>query len=208
MVCDLAKRDEIVHTDIMKDSEIRAALKIKIQEDNKIHVDTLVVEELGLTEGAIRTDLAVINGSIQGFEIKSERDTLRRLPKQEKVYSKIFDEFTIVLHPKHLEKAIKIIPDWWGIVEAIPFNNTVSLIETRPSLPNPVVDPDILVQLIWRDEALLALRSLKLHKGYSNKPRETLWSRLIEHLTIDELQHLVRDTLKQRKGWRAELLPA
>ncbi|WP_128815240.1 hypothetical protein [Vibrio sp. 624788] len=53
------------------DSEIREAFhkkKLKSQhEDNQ----TLVIDELGLMHGSNRIDIAVVNGCIHGYEIKS-----------------------------------------------------------------------------------------------------------------------------------------
>ena len=64
--------------------------------------DTILVEELGLCRGFVRADIAVVNGLMKGFEIKSERDTLQRLQKQVEAYSRIFDTATIVVAGRHL----------------------------------------------------------------------------------------------------------
>src|SRR5690625_4537558 len=76
---------------------------------------TIIVNELDVCYGAVIADMVVINGEIHGFEIKSERDTLERLPIQSKFYSKVFDTVTLVVSEKHIEKATKLVPDWWGI---------------------------------------------------------------------------------------------
>ena len=63
---------------------------------------TLIVEELGIRQGAARVDVAVVNGSLHGYEIKSARDTLERLPKQSELYSSVFDTITLVTAENHL----------------------------------------------------------------------------------------------------------
>jgi len=44
--------------------------------------DTLVIDELGLVQAKSRIDVAVINGYIHVYKIKSARQTLSRLDKQ------------------------------------------------------------------------------------------------------------------------------
>jgi len=39
-----------------------------------------MLHELGILNGATRIDIAVITGQIEGYELKSERDTIQRLP--------------------------------------------------------------------------------------------------------------------------------
>ncbi|HHY79514.1 MAG TPA: sce7726 family protein, partial [Thermoanaerobacter sp.] len=51
--------------------------------------DTIFVNELDICFGTARIDVAVINGKMHGFEIKSEQDNLERLPAQIEAYNKI-----------------------------------------------------------------------------------------------------------------------
>src|SRR5690242_7332263 len=72
----------------MRDIDIREALRAEIARRHNGESNTLVVEELGLCQGIARVDLAVVNGSVNGYEIKSAHDTLSRLPAQSDVYSR------------------------------------------------------------------------------------------------------------------------
>ena len=72
----------------MRDIDIRRRLRA----DERLHPwdsNTRIVEELGLCQGVARVDLAVVNGTIHGYEIKSERDTLTRLSGQAEIYNHI-----------------------------------------------------------------------------------------------------------------------
>ena len=60
----------------MKDIDIREELRNTTPSQFKYDSTTKIVEELGLSEGAFKIDIAVINGSLIGYEIKSEEDTL------------------------------------------------------------------------------------------------------------------------------------
>ena len=60
----------------MRDVDIRRALRTRVRDSDDMK-EALVVDELGLCQGRARIDLAVVNSSLHGYEIKSERDTLR-----------------------------------------------------------------------------------------------------------------------------------
>src|SRR5690606_10827842 len=51
----------------------------------------VLIEELGIENGAARVDLAVAGGLLEGFEIKSDLDTLDRLARQMHAYHRVFD---------------------------------------------------------------------------------------------------------------------
>lgn len=67
-----------------------------------------------LARGACRVDVCVINGHLHGYEIKSDVDTLRRLPLQQQFYSDVLDKATIVVGQRHLDHALETLPAWWG----------------------------------------------------------------------------------------------
>ena len=69
----------------MRDADVRLVLKHALVARYG-ETDTIIVEELGLCRGSVRADIAVINGLMKGFEIKSDRDTLQRsLPKRRSI---------------------------------------------------------------------------------------------------------------------------
>ena len=192
----------------MRDIDIRRALRTEMRRVHSGEPDTLIVEELGLCQGAVRVDLAVVNGTIHGFEIKSDQDTLARLPVQSDVYSRTFDYVTLITAPAHMRKAKAIVPKWWGVWTATERDGRVSLKETRRPRPNPVADSYLLAQLLWRDETLQLLEERGLAKGVRSKPRDVLWRRLATAFSAAELGAAVREVFKCRgPGWRAPASP-
>lgn len=187
----------------MKDTDIRKVLLHQLHNSYIDDTDTIIVEELGLCQGEARIDVAVINGSIHGYEIKSELDTLKRLPAQREIYNKTLDTITLIAGTNHVEHAINEIPKWWGVAEAIYIRNKIHINKIRRPKHNNNADPYSIVQLLWRDEALDALRTRGLHRGFVSKPREVLWNRLVEHLDFNELRHEVRCRIKSRCNWRS-----
>lgn len=187
----------------MRDLDIRLALRSQLAEAHA-QDDTLILDELGLCQGAVRADLAVINGSLAGFEIKSDRDTLQRLPQQAAIYGQVFDYITIVVGSKHARGLTKLIPPFWGITVVSGSRGNVSLKQRRRPRRNKAVDPLSVARLLWRDEAIALLTEFGLDRGLRTKPRRELWSALADAVPFDELSFRVREQLRSREDWRAD----
>ena len=135
------------------DSDIRASLVKKLSNLDEYRTDpsTVIVSELDVCAGNARIDIAVMNHKIVGYEIKSERDTLERLPSQIEFYNKFSDEITLVVSEQHYSKAKELIPDWWGIECATPKSETsIVLSSERKPKQNEEVDVFSLTQLLWK----------------------------------------------------------
>jgi hypothetical protein len=187
----------------MRDIDIRRALRKEMEKVHRGEPNTLIREELGLCQGFARVDLAVVNGSVHGYEIKSEKDTLARLRGQADIYNRTLDFVTIIVAPAHAKKIRQVVPSWWGIWNAIQCDDEVRLKRFREPSKNPDVDPFAVAQLLWRDEVLEALTDRGLADGMRSKRRHELWHRLASELTLEELGLLVRERLKRRgSDWR------
>jgi len=163
----------------------------------------MIVDELGLCQGAVRVDVALVNEHLHGFEIKADTDSLDRLQHQAAMYSGALEMASIVAAERHLPRARTVLPAWWGIAVAAPTRGCVKIESFRRADANPAVDPAALVQLLWRDEVLRCLSQLGLAEGFRSKPRRALWGRLVEALSLDELSSVVKSTLKARGDWRS-----
>jgi hypothetical protein len=186
----------------MNDPEIRQALHgiflRKYHEDS----DTLVIDELGLEHGKCRADIAVINGHLDGFEIKSDADSLSRLSQQIISYNAVFDHSSIVLEERHLSKAIRMIPTWWGIILVTDKNDEFRFTMIRPSDKNANINNYAMAQLLWREEAQEILFNLGIRGSQLRQKRSLLYSYIVEMIDSDELRHIVRGYLKKRQYWR------
>lgn len=185
----------------MRDHEIRSALKLYLRSEHPGD-DALILNELGLREHA-RADIALVNGSLNGFEIKSDVDSLSRLPRQRSAYGKFFDTVTIVVGSKHLQSIKRKVPRWWGIYEAVASAVGLAIRVHRHSKINPNVCGESVASLLWRSEALDLLQRNGLDKGLRSKSRDVLCKALADSLPLDELKQAVRDKLKGRKVWRS-----
>ncbi|HVN31609.1 MAG TPA: sce7726 family protein [Thermoanaerobaculaceae bacterium] len=188
----------------MRDVDVRQRLLTSLRDEYATDPQTKIIEELGIRQGSVRIDVAVVNGRLDGFEIKSDRDNLDRLPEQARLYSTVFDRLTLVVGEGHLAAALALVPEWWGITTATSVSGKTDLQPVRAAAENPGVDPLALVELLWRDEALAILEGAGRADGLRSKPRSLIWRRLAQLLPLDELRAAVRRHLTSRVAWRAD----
>jgi hypothetical protein len=189
----------------MNDAILRAAVRKRLERKYGRNPDTLVLEELGLRHGKTRVDLAVVNGRLEGFELKSDKDRLTRLASQAAIYGDVLDRVTLVAGTRHVSHALDVIPVWWGVVSATQSQGTrIQFDLIRPAQRNNGVDPLSLAKLLWREEALRVLETRGVADGVRSAKRSVLYSRLASVVPLPELQQIVRTSLKNRKAWRLD----
>ena len=187
------------------DKIIRNALRKELQQIHEHDLKLRIVEELGIRHGAARVDIAVINGALHGYEIKSDRDTLLRLPEQMDIYNFVFDQVTLVVGKKHLYDAINLIPDWWGLMIAkTDLDGSVIFNCIRESGNNTKQDSISIARLLWRDEALEILEKAGKADGLRSKPRSFIYEKLSDVFDQETLEEKVREVLFFRQDWRAD----
>jgi len=191
----------------LSDVEIRAAFKSSLLPGYLHDQGSFVLEELGLRHGRARIDLAIVNGELIGFELKSDLDSLQRLPEQAMVYNSVLDRITLIVTERHLSAAVEQISDWWGIVLArLDLDGAVSFREVRSPKINPVVEKLAVARLLWRTEALGILEELGAAEGFRSKGRTEIYTRLTELLDDETLRSRVRLGLSLRTDWRPDAL--
>ena len=187
----------------MLDKDVRQAVKDKILKAHINDPSTLVIDELGLDHGRNRVDIAVINGELHGYELKSDSDNLLRL-QQSMTYSSIMDKVTLVVGEKHAQEAINIIPDWWGIkIATMNHRGSVNIVTYRRNKKNKDIDPFELSKLIWKEEAL-ALLAIKIKVDWRIRKltRKDIYKLIVDTFSLDEIRDNTRAILKSRINWR------
>ena len=188
----------------MRDVHVRRALHAQVLAAHRQEPDTLVIDEMGLNRGASRIDVAVINGEISGYEIKSATDTLERLPGQIAAYAAVLDRVTLVSAERHLEHASQIVPASWGIVAASIVDDGVVLVPVRTAQLLGQHDPMHVAQLLWRVEQVDLLRKHGLARGAARLNRRGLCQLIVREIGLECLRGEVRAYLKARREWRTE----
>lgn len=167
---------------------------------------TVLIEELGIGCGHVRIDLAVVTPErFDAYEVKSEADSLVRLPRQVEAYSGVVDRAFLVAHPDHLGHALPVLPEWWGILTIGPEGTLEPL---RPAMDNPAINPRWLVESLWRPEAARILEAKGASKALLRKPKHDLFDALIEIVPLEELKREIRTRIRTRPWWgREERMP-
>ena len=75
----------------MLETAVRAVVTSRITSESARHGETRIVHEMAVCQAQARIDPAAVNGRLFGWKIKTRSDTLARLPRQEEVYSRVFD---------------------------------------------------------------------------------------------------------------------
>jgi hypothetical protein len=185
------------------DFAIRSALHAQKLSRAKRRANTLVIDELGLAHAKCRIDIAVINGCIHGYEIKSAKDNLDRLSTQLGIYRQSLQKLTFVAAPKHIVRIMSRAPDWCGVIEAEQGpRGGISFHVLRNAVSNPEADPIMIAHLLWRDEVIHLLG----RAGYASKdlrrPRKQLYEMLCDAMTLSEITNAIRSVMVQRRAWR------
>lgn len=185
------------------DVDLRPALRSTLIARHADQPETVILEELGVCRGRVRVDVAVVNGSLHGYEIKSDRDSLRRLSVQVDFYGKVLDRATLVVGERHLAEALDRLPAWWGVLRIHPTAHEPRFKTVRRGRKNPRKDPRSLVEFLWLDDALALLEARDVARGVRGKPRRLVWDRICEHFSVDEIAAAVRAQLMARAATQA-----
>lgn len=189
--------------DDLRDMDIRNALHEFLRAFYIHDADTKVIDELGVLRGDVRVDVAVVNGALSGFEIKSDRDSLARLPAQRDAYSLVFDQVTLIVGQTQLAKVESLVPSWWGLACARAGRNGVVLETIRAADLNPAIDPLAVARLLWREELVAIVAEVAPKDAPGRKSREQLCRLLVNAVPLPALCAAVRDAIKARGAWRS-----
>ena len=161
-----------------------------------------LISEFWIPVSNARADLVVANGVLDGYEIKGPGDRLHRLPAQILAYERVFDHCTAVLAERHLPAAVGILPSWWGVTIVTAQDSCIEPV--RPAGPNPSVDIDVLLRLLWRQELEDALRLLG-SPAEPNVSRAELRFRIASLAPPDHTRQIVRHKLIERPDSSARI---
>ena len=87
----------------LSEPEIKAIVLNRLKEQGRIDRRSTLASEFCLGRTGVRADLAIRSDRLIGVEIKSELDSLRRLPAQLSVYRAYFATSLLVVATRHLD---------------------------------------------------------------------------------------------------------
>ncbi len=185
------------------DNDIRPVLKAAILDADPA---VALFDELPLLRGNGRADVAAVNGHLVGYEIKSDRDSLIRLPAQIAHYDQIFEQSVLVVAKKHLERARRILPKHWGIMVVDGTDAQLKVRSVRTPKPNKQWHADSVIRLMWKTEIAQFLRSQGI--SFSRMAGvASLWN-IMQSLPQQQVLEAARNALKARTAMQSPSPPS
>ena len=169
----------------IKDIDIR---KEFIKRNLEFFKSTTFVNEMGVNSKNI-VDLAALDFTkniFYGFEIKSEADSLKRLPKQLSTYSTFFNIVYIVAHEKHTESILKFLDTQtfthdMGYIEVDSDLNFTELRKAKFRKPRF----DTFLKNLDLEELSILCESKGQYLGW--EPKSMLIDKIKRNITLDEI---------------------
>lgn len=185
----------------MLEVDIKKALEKHLIERSSSGWSVRVIEELAVSGGVARADLVDVT-ELHCYEIKSEKDSLKRLVSQGARYMRVFDQITLVTAPCHLEAALTVLPSSWGII-LVPKDSEGDFVEFRQAGRNSMQEPNHVSSLLAKDECLSILSKQGLQEGRRSLSLYKLQDFVAETFPLDQLKDLVRSALEVRVDQRS-----
>ncbi|MBZ1527940.1 sce7726 family protein [Leuconostoc mesenteroides] len=191
---------------ILNDKNIRSALVKKYSSNIDTEIWPEYMMQFDNKFGLVRADLVVINGHLTGFEIKSDLDSVHRLPKQILGYDRLFDYNYLVVGQKLYDKAVDLLPQHWGIIVATHYKNgNVKLYTERSAKINPndtfkyyfnrISAPDFKKDVL---PLLTSKEELKVLKTWPKSAVIEKYYNSIEFTKRNLIKKIVRNSIKKR----------
>ena len=192
-----------------RDRDVRALVLRTVLADHANDTNARIVHELGLEHGACRVDIAVVNGFLHGFELKSDADNLVRLPRQVEAYSRSLDRATLVVGVEHLAAAQAMIPPWWGLKVIVAGSKGALKLQTHRRVQNNP-DPSLfhMAHLMWRSEVVEVLRAHGASSKELSLNRAGLYRLFVDAFQPGDVRKKIRQALKSRENWRHPAQPS
>ncbi|AKF46323.1 sce7726 family protein [Pseudomonas fragariae (ex Marin et al. 2024)] len=136
---------------MFSEKEIKALLIDWLFDKGMIN-DAVIINEMVVANWSRRADIAVANGRLYGFEIKSHFDTLKRLPGQVESFQAHFDKVVVVAATKFIASIQRDYPSEIGILEVYEVSGRAKIRQVRPGRICEVKDVSKLTSLITKSE--------------------------------------------------------
>lgn len=132
-----------------------------------------------------RVDMASVNGTSIGYEIKTEYDNLQRLEKQIADYSRILEYVYVVCPDSMIPDVLSTIPDYCGIFSYDGRRSNASFKVFSEAKKSPNLDVSTMVRCMLKEER-------------KNAFQETRVEAITEKHSLDEVNKALKRTLKER----------
>lgn len=185
-------------------SHIKAAAVRLARRSNMLPVS--MIEELEVSGGKARIDIAFMSEYLTGIEIKSSKDNLSRLAKQSSCYAPYFDFLVLVVDTRMVDEALEMLPEHWGIIATVSEIPSIKFRQLRKPLINPERRSYDLLRLLWKDELLILLGERDCDPNKVRDSKANLREQIILLFDPETIRNSCLSALAKRNNWRIQQL--
>ena len=175
----------------MRESEIKAALIDRLVDRGMLQ-DAVLINEMVVANWSRRVDLAIANGNLHAYEIKSDLDSLKRLDGQLDAYLARFDKTTVVCAPRFTTEVLRRTPTFVEVLEVDFVDDEISFKVVRRGVLRPIQDKGILAAFLLKSELAALLKNQAV-----TQPRSVLVES-VKSFSVTVLRRYVLECLKRR----------
>ena len=180
---------------MIREYDIKAALIDWLYE--KGHVDNaVIVNEMVVANWSRRVDIAVANGRLHAYEIKSDADTLKRLPGQVELFSSHFDKLILVVASKFVSTVLSEYPSEVGVLEVVYENKKIHFRQARAGRIVETKDHKILSGFLTKLDMYKFLRMEGVTADISMARADLI--ELMRSTSVRSLRQYVISTVKEK----------
>jgi len=162
------------------------------------HAEARLLAELRV--GTCKADTVIVNGTSTVYEVKTELDTLDRLPRQLSAYRDVFDRVCVVSSGALLHRLTSSVPGWVGIVELRSDGSIETVREPGSNLAH--IKPGAVFCMLRQAEYLAALQAeFGEAPDVPNGIRWRVCRTLFEGLSPERAHARMLEALR-RRDWR------
>lgn len=178
----------------LNDARIREALLRKLARQKAR--PRAVIEELHVHNGGAIADVVTLHSEAHCYEIKGATDRIERIVVQSTFYNSSFRRITLVTTECKLQRAMKLVPPFWGIMVAVEDGDSIRFCHFRGAQLNPRFERQSAAMTLWKSEML----ELVSDAGAVRKPRRLLAQLIAETRCDLELSMSICDLLFSRQS--------
>ncbi|MBB5191192.1 hypothetical protein HNQ50_001915 [Silvimonas terrae] len=180
---------------LLNEAHIKCAVIERLIESGALN-DAVLINEMVVANWSRRVDLAVANGKLHAFEIKSDVDTLRRLDGQLATYLQTFDKVTVVTTEKHATQIASMIPNNVELWVASASNQKISLKVVKRGRTDKVSGHDALCSHLTKAEIFTLLKKNGISSKLYQKKESLIQAS--EIISVNLVRKHLLDCLKNR----------
>lgn len=175
--------------------DIKVALISKLYEKGLLE-DAALINEMVVANWSRRADLAVANGHLQAFEIKSDFDSLKRLDGQLSTYISRFEKVTVVCASRFTEEVLRRTHPRVEVLEVIGSNEGISFRLVRRGKLHRLQDRQILLGFLLKTEIQMLLKQSNI--GFEADCARYVLEKLATAISPSKIRTFLLAALKQR----------